>query len=354
MTPRSAATWIAAADEIDRGNLLGAAVVTAQREDRELQPIIEGPDHLDQAVAAGRESGILILPEAGQVLPGITDQLALLEQAQTEGWRLLLLSLGADSAAPSGELIAELFRAMNSAEVLAEPEALPPPALRRRVSIGTESTFQRSGLIHVEAYESCLAQNGVRFESAEDLLDWGAGCGRMTKHLIDRAPQTRIAAADTDPEAIAWVGDHLDVAAHSALPLTPPSSLATDSFDVIVGHSVFSHLNVESQDLWLEELTRISRPGGHIAVSFNGPTCLAWHLEHPLVEVPDSISETVERDGIAVWSDDGWENEFYDGYHTTFHSHQYIREHWSRWADVLAIYDAAALPTQDIVVLRSR
>jgi len=144
------------------------------------------------------------------------------------------------------------------------------------------------------------------------------------------------------------------VHAAEALPLLPPTTLAPDSFDVIVGHSVFSHLSVEAQDRWLEELARLARPGGHVAVSFNGPVALRWHLEHPLVEVPASIEVDVKRDGIAVWRGDGWEDEFYEGYHTTFHGHDYVREHWSRWFEVIAVHEAAALATQDIAVLRPR
>lgn len=82
MTPGPAATWIAPADETDRGNLLGAASVAAQREAREL---------------------------------------ALLRQARAEGWRLLLLALGADSTSQSGDL----------AELLLTRLAAMPGRLRR-------------------------------------------------------------------------------------------------------------------------------------------------------------------------------------------------------------------------------
>lgn len=174
----------------------------------------------------------------------------------------------------------------------------------------------------------------------------------MTTHLVSRAASTRVTAADTDAEAITWVGENLDVATFAVLPLETPSSLANDSFDLVIGHSVFSHLDARTQDLWLAELTRITQAGGHIAVSFNGPVCLAWHAEHPLVALPTSIEEDLHSKGIAIWTGDGWESEFYDGYHTTFHHHDYIREHWSRFADVVDIRQAAALPTQDIAILR--
>lgn len=353
MSP-AAATWIAPADEIDRGNLLGAASVAAQRQARELAAIVDGADQADAALAAARETGLLILPESGQVLPDAAGELALLRQARGEGWRLLLLSLGADSAAQSGDLIERLLARLVATPDPPRPRPLPPAALRHRVSVGSESVFSRSGLMHVESFEGCLAQAGVSLAGSARLLDWGAGCGRMTAHLAAKAPDARLSAADTDAEAIAWVAGHLDVHAAHALPLLPPTSLGPGAFDVVIGHSVFSHLGVDAQDRWLEELARITRPGGHIAVSFNGPVALRWHLDHPLVDVPASVEAGVARDGVAIWGGDGWEDEFYDGYHTTFHDHDYVREHWSRWVEVVAIHESAALPTQDIAVLRPR
>ena len=353
MTAGPAATWIAPADETDRGNLLGSAIVSVQREARELTTIVDGADQADVAIAAARETGLLVLPESGQVLPDTEHELALLRQARAEGWRLLLLSLGADSAAESGELIERLLTQLVATPV-PSGRPVPPAALRRRVSVGSETTFLRSGRMHVECFEACLAQAGVPLTGAADLLDWGAGCGRMTTHLADKAPGARLSAADTDREAIAWVAGHLEIEATQALSPLPPSPFEPGAFDLVVGHSVFSHLGVEAQDRWLEELARVTAPGGHVALSFNGPVALRWHRDHPLVEVPASVEVEMASDGISVWTGDGWEGEFYDGYHTTFHRHDYVREHWSRWFEVVGICEAAALPAQDIAVLRRR
>jgi SAM-dependent methyltransferase len=354
MTAEMAATWIAPVDEADRARLLGAAVAAAQREDRRVAAIVEGAGEIEAALISARDTGLLILPEPGSVLPDAAWTLTLLRRAKSEGWRLLLLTQGADSAAESGERAERLLTRMAAMPRPPKSWQTPPQALRRRVSGGSEDGFFRSGLMHVEDFDACLAEASAPLADAEAVLEWGAGCGRMTTHILNRAPSARVTAADTDAEAIAWVGENLGVHRAEALPLLPPSDLDADAFDVVVGHSVFSHLGPEAQDGWLEELARVTRPGGHIAVSFNGPVALRWHLEHPLVEVPTSVEANVSQDGIAVWEGDGWEAEFYEGYHTTFHRHDYVREHWSQWVDVVAIHEAAAGPTQDIAVLRAR
>lgn len=349
-----AAAWVAPVDETDRGNVLGAAVVAAQRDGRALAAVVDGPERLEEAIAAGREAGLLVIPALDQVLPDMAQAAALVERARAEGWRVLLLSLGADSAAASGDIPRLLLRRLTGMEAPERVWEVPPAELRHRVGAGGGQAFIRSGLLHVECFEESLAAVGVRLADGRDLLEWGAGCGRMTVHFADRAPGARVTVADTDGEAIAWVAEHVPLHATATLPILPPSELPSDAYDLVVGHSVLSHLDVRAQDLWLAELARVTRPGGHVAVSFNGPAALDWHLEHPLVDVPRSVADAVAHDGVAIWTGDGWEDEFYDGYHTTFHEHAYVRAHWSRWFDVLTIDEAAAWPTQDIAVLRAR
>lgn len=353
----AAAAWIAADGEVDRGNLLGAVNVACGRRGRLLETIVEGAERADEAIAAARRSGLLVVPAVGQVMPGRGGAAALVRRARAEGWCLLLTDVGVDSSAASGDLLVH-----DDDEPAAPPPraadggTLPaaPLALRRRVSGAlTEDAFQHSGFAHVGCYAASLAAAGVELGSVARVLDWGAGCGRMTSYLPAVAPRAAITAADTDAEAIGWVADSLPFDAR-LLPILPPTTLPSAAFDVIVGHSVLTHLSAAAQDRWLAELARVLAPGGHAAVSFNGPICLAWHVEHPLVEVPPAVLAELERDGVAFWTGDGWEQEFYDGYHTTFHSHDYVRAHWSRWFDVVAIDAGAAAPTQDIAVLRAR
>lgn len=354
MAQALAAAWIDPDDDVDEGNLLGAVHVACERVDRALDEVVEGAGHADAAIAAGRRTGLLIVPALDQVVGGLPRAAGLFQRAREEGFRLLALDFGADSAAASGELIAGFLGRLAATGGPGLDGPTPPVALRRRVAGGRrEEIFRRSGLLHVEAYEAALACAGVDLAAAEHVLEWGAGPGRMTAHLPARAPRARITAVDTDREAIAWLRERPGV---HALPidLLPPTTLPDDAFDVVIGHSVLSHLAEPAQDAWLAELARVTRPRGHVAVSFNGPACLTWHLEHPLADVPRTVAETLEAAGIALWGEDGWEQEFHSGYHTTFHRHDYIRERWSRWFDVVAIHERAALPTQDIAVLRGR
>jgi SAM-dependent methyltransferase len=353
-----AAVWIApvgtttVARENDRANLLGAAHVACNRLCLTVANTVEGRGRLEVAADAARWTGTLVIPATEQVLPELDQVCALIKRAQAEGWRLLQLDFGADSMAESGVSTARLFERLAVTHV---PDSVPtPPAeLRRRVSVGGEDIFRRSGLLHVRCFADSLARIGVELDRTERLLEWGAGSGRMTTHLANRATKVTITAVDPDPEAMRWVARTISV---RTLPIAvdPPMPLEDDEFDLVIGHSVLSHLNDKAQDRWLEELARVTRPGGHAALSINGHTALTWHLNHPLVVLPSSVEIAMKEDGIAVWRGDGWQEEFYDDYHTTFHDHLYIRSHWSQWFDIVDIHSAAAEPMQDIVILRAR
>ena len=66
--------------------------------------------------------------------------------------------------------------------------------------------------------------------------------------------------------------------------------------------------------------------------------------------------ETVTREraeyGISYWRGDGWEEFFPDYYHTTFHTTEYVRSHWSKWFADVAIDPGDYWRNHDIVIVR--
>jgi len=342
----------AAAVEVDRGNQLGAGMASAERLGLTVTAIVEGPERQADALRAARETGVLLVPTLDRVVPQVADVLALLQDAGAHGWRLVLLDLGADTAAPSGPQHERWLRSLAALD--ADPAAaVPPIELRRRVSIGGPDLFVRSGQQHADVFLAALAEAGAPLDEPCALLEWGAGSGRMTAPLARALPHAAITAIDPDADAMRWLGAHLAVQA-LAIPVLPPVDLVEDAFALVIGHSVLSHLSPRSQRPWLAELARLTRPGGYVAVSVNGPDALRWHREHPLVDLPPRVTDDYEATGEGFWAGDGWDEEFDDGYHTMFVSPAFVRERWSEWFDVVAIHPGRAAPTQDLVVLRAR
>lgn len=243
-------------------------------------------------------------------------------------------------------------------DAVAPSVLMPPGPMRLRVA-GTDDLdwFHVSGKMTCEVYEAALGSIGRTLREFRDVLDFGCGVGRVLRWLQPLMPGAHLAASDSDEVAIAWVRDNypdVDTAAITNDGL-PPVAFDDGRFDLVLGYSVFTHLNVSYQDAWLGELQRLVRPGGILLLSISGPRMLDHTLTKSTHTNLDDLRQqlgTFTSDGILHWVGDGWEQHFPAYYHTTFHTHQYIRDHWSRWFAVLGV-DASgpARMPQDVVIL---
>jgi SAM-dependent methyltransferase len=235
---------------------------------------------------------------------------------------------------------------------------IPPPELRHRVSGSTDASgFDEAAHFHLERLDGVLRSViGCSIDRFADVLDFGCGCGRLLRRLRQRCPGTHLVGADIDGEAIEWIGAHLSaIDVVRVNPLPPIVEFDGSAFDLIIGFSVFTHLNESYQNAWLAELYRLLRPGGIGLLTVHGE--LAWQIHSAGAMLGDPALEVLEREfrdqGFAHWTTDGWESHFQDFYHTTFHSEQYVRSHWSPWFDVLAVVPGDVWTEQDVVVVRS-
>src|SRR2546430_3058492 len=95
------------------------------------------------------------------------------------------------------------------------------------------------------------------------ILDWGCGCARVARFVSEFAPG-KLTGVDIDPDNIQWCKNNLPDAEFVRINLDPPTPFADESFDLVYGISVFSHLSQADQDRWLAELHRLTKPGGAV------------------------------------------------------------------------------------------
>ena len=216
----------------------------------------------------------------------------------------------------------------------------PPEHLMYRV------TANKNGRIVKEAGVRCMSNfldalsQHRELSTVRRLLDWGCGCGRVTVHLLDflsRYEGLDIQGCDIDGEAIAWCNEHVRPGHFHHVDPYPPLPWADGSFDVVVSCSVFTHLNEELQQLWLQEIRRILAPGGIFLASVNS------HFvgEAPATGISDETLDTM-LDGIAPPG-------YYRG---TVQSEEYTSERWSNVFDVLAFIEYGIEGAQDLLVMR--
>jgi SAM-dependent methyltransferase len=238
---------------------------------------------------------------------------------------------------------------------MTEALPLPPEELAFRV-IGTRDleAFAMSGEMHVSDLDAALRTTGATVTDATHLLDWGCGCGRLLRRFREVLPNAEVVGADTDAEAIAWLDAHLPGVRAVHIDPLPPLPFGDASFDLIVGFSVFTHLDETYQDAWLSELRRVTRPGGQLLLTVHGPGMVEQHaVNFAGNERFDVVHAVYQATGFAYWSDDGtWDDHFPDYYRTSYHRPDYIRTHWDQWFEVLNVVPGTPSLPHDVAVLR--
>ena len=258
--------------------------------------------------------------------------------------------------------------AMEHAELQAAHYPLPPTHLTERVTgAASPVDFVRSGVVDATCVHDALAAAGFDFERPGRVLDFGCGCGRLMRVMARHAHVLELHGVDVDAEAVAFCRSAFDFAQFAEVPASPPTAFAAASFDAIYSYSIFSHLSEREHLAWLDELARITAPGGLIVLTVGGRRL----IEHYLDGLPDPVPDReelrarlpeLEREGFlffpyraidfrhtendAFYAD--WDLERYG---VTFLLESYVRRRWLESFELVA-WHAAPNDWQDFVVLR--
>jgi SAM-dependent methyltransferase len=225
---------------------------------------------------------------------------------------------------------------------------LPPPALRYRVHGRLDArSFLAVGDACADDLFRVLTIGGVEPSDDARVLDFGTGCGRVLRHLVSRRPGWRITGTDIDPEAVAWCRSAFPSATFAVTPWEPPTDLPDATFDLVLGISVFTHLDRPLQEAWLVELARVTRPGGWILLTVHGATA-AQGLP------PEGRAELEARGTLfRVWRTGRLKLDgLPDGYQTAYHTRDHVQREWTLpGLEVHAYLEAAVNGHQDAVLL---
>jgi len=230
----------------------------------------------------------------------------------------------------------------------------PIPDEDRRKRVGGSSDllpFLQQGLSAYLRLDQVLGEYfGSSFSASRAILDWGSGCGRVFSHLPVELLE-RLTGIDIDAGSVAWCRSVYPAARFETIELDPPTPLPTSTYDVIFGISVFTHLLEPAAEAWLQELHRLSAPGGAILVTVLGD--VAW------ANAGFSLNRFIEFRASGFYNA-GKNTDLDDAqadasqYYNTFVSRRYIYEKWSQYFEVLDVIAGSIGNHQDLVVLRRR
>jgi SAM-dependent methyltransferase len=225
---------------------------------------------------------------------------------------------------------------------------VPPAALRYRVhgDLSLES-FLDSGRQCAQDLEDALAHVGRDIGSFERVLDFGCGCGRTLRWLQPWSRRSQLFGVDIDEEAVGWCEGALDFVTVTATSEVPPLPYRDRTFDLVYAISVFTHLGEDLQLAWLEELQRVTAPGGYVVPTLRG----SFYFD----EMSPAQREELRANGFVFSRQSGhMQPIFPEWYQLATHTEDYVRRRYAAFFDVVLHLPRALDGCQDIVLLRRR
>ena len=103
-----------------------------------------------------------------------------------------------------------------------------------------------------------LIAHGFNLRTCGPILDFGCGSARILR-LYRYMSGVRLVGTDANPECISWCRENVPGCEFHINDLEPPLPFDNgNNFDLIISLSVFTHIPLEQQTRWLQEMKRFS------------------------------------------------------------------------------------------------
>ncbi|HET8782333.1 MAG TPA: class I SAM-dependent methyltransferase [Pyrinomonadaceae bacterium] len=148
--------------------------------------------------------------------------------------------------------------------------AIPPAELIYLVAGHRDpQRFLETGRATNEAIRGLLTKHDVDVEQLGAVLDFGCGVGRIMRHWrTTTGPAWH--GTDYNPALVDWCKNHLKFCQFEVNTLSGELPYEPNTFDFIYAFSVFTHLSERLQFFWIDELSRVLKPGGYIYFTTHG------------------------------------------------------------------------------------
>jgi len=229
---------------------------------------------------------------------------------------------------------------------------LPSKKLAARIGSGSEQDFIYQGTRMAGVIEGVLREFFGELETERSYLDFGCGVGRCLLPLSHNLPGAW-SACDVDSASIKFLkakASHVDSRVTDS---APPLPFDDDAFDVIYAISVWTHIPLAAQFLWLAECMRVLRPGGALLISTAGPHVADLHRKDKHVGWSGLQADDVRRQGVVfrTYGNKADLSGITSPYGLCCHDPAWIKRTWSNFATVVKTYERAIEARQDLHLL---
>jgi len=103
------------------------------------------------------------------------------------------------------------------------------------------------------------------------ILEWGCGVSRIIRHyknFIDE--NSTLHACDINKDMISWNKANIPNINFELIEYLPPTHYKNDTFNLVFGLSVFTHIESRYQKDWIKEIARITKPQGIFLFTTHG------------------------------------------------------------------------------------
>ena len=243
-----------------------------------------------------------------------------------------------------------------------------PSAEVQRNTIGSSGS---AALVEGKSFYTLVKQYAHRFGVSIDpqtttFLDFGCGWGRMTRFFLKDVAAENLYGVDVVPSMISACERTIPYGNFSLVAAEPPTSFASDSFDIIFAYSVFSHLPERIHIKWIEEFARLLKPGGLLVATLQPRRFLAlceslrsqpresiWH-ESLAISFRDIEAAYTDYDnGKFLFSPTGGGPHLPSSiYGEALIPCQYVEREWTKYLKFCDFLDDANVLLQAVVVMQ--
>ena len=220
---------------------------------------------------------------------------------------------------------------------------IPPENMRNKVRKGAthEADFVFEGKQVYNELISILGSNNININKPLKIYEFGCGCGRVARYFMHKT-NIEFYGTDIDKELIHWCQNNLVFGEFHTNDYMPPLIYKSEYFDFVYSISVFTHLTLDAQRKWFEELHRITKSDGFIVVSIieKNPKQLRSG-----VKVDERQDTNIKREWLGKESCPSI-------YYTAYHTIEYLRNEYADLFEIVDTKSRAIRKKQTLLLLR--